>query len=163
VLGFKLIELVMTLAVVGIITATALPSFSEQMRRSRTRSVMADLRADLVYARSESTKRNQGVIACPASSTGTSCSAGTNWANGWIVCTDADNDLACDPSTDLAPNPLRVHTAIPATLTLTGPAAPVRFNGNGETAAASAFTLKGTWDGAAPRSIRVEPSGLVRS
>jgi len=160
--GFKMVELVISLAVVAIIASSALPSFSEQIRRSRTTAISSDLRGDLVYARSEATKRNLGVIACPASATSGGCAAGTDWSMGWIVCTDADNNLSCDPSTDEAPNPMRVRGAIPATHALTGPGAPIRFNGRGETAALQSFTLRGTWTGATPTTVRVEPSGLVR-
>ncbi len=160
--GLNLVEVVVTLAVASILTASAVPTFAEMMRRARTNSVVADLRSDLLFARSEAAKRNQGVIACAASVTAGTCAGGTDWAGGWLVCTDANNDLACDPSSDLAPNPLRVHPAIPGTLTLTAPANPIRFNGTGESAAVSAFTVKGTWTGATARTIRVEPSGLVR-
>ncbi len=79
--GFTLIEMMLTLVVLGILTTLALPSFSNLVARHRTKSAATDLYVALVKARSEAVKRNAAVTLAP--------SAG-GWQAGWQVL-DAGN------------------------------------------------------------------------
>ena len=80
--GFTLVELMITIAVLAIVMAIALPSFNDMTLGSKLRSQANDLVAGAVLARSEAIKRNQTVTLC-ASSDGATCTG--TWANGWIV------------------------------------------------------------------------------
>ncbi|WP_426664593.1 GspH/FimT family pseudopilin [Rhodanobacter aciditrophus] len=83
--GFTLIELMVTLAVLAILTMIAVPSFRDTIRRNRVNSASNALLADLGYARAEAIDRGQTVTMCP-SANGTSCtSSGTAWGSGWMV------------------------------------------------------------------------------
>lgn len=82
-LGFTLIELIVTVAVLAIVLATAIPSFSDITLRSKLRTYAADLVASAHLARSEAINRNDQVRMC-VSSNGTSCGTG-GWGQGWIV------------------------------------------------------------------------------
>lgn len=76
--GFTLTEVMMTLAILGILSAFALPSFRQYMANQRIKSVSFDLVASLSYARSEAVKRNATVDVTPASG---------GWVKGWTVST----------------------------------------------------------------------------
>ncbi len=74
--GFTLIELIIAVAVLAILVATAVPSFREISLNNRSTSTINDLMADLSVARSEAVKnaRRARVVA----------KAG-GWNDGWVV------------------------------------------------------------------------------
>jgi len=82
-IGFTLVELMVTLAVLVILLTIAAPSFQNVTLGSRLSSYANSLVASAHLARSEAIKRNAVVTLC-VSSDGTSCGAG-DWAQGWIV------------------------------------------------------------------------------
>ncbi|MEO9089061.1 MAG: GspH/FimT family pseudopilin [Rhodanobacter sp.] len=85
--GFTLVELMVTIAVVAILLAIALPSFRTAIQRNRVAAASNDLLASISYARTTAIYRHQLVSMCP-SSTGSSCtSAGQAYEPGWIVYT----------------------------------------------------------------------------
>jgi len=100
--GLTLIEVMITLAIAGILIATAAPSMREFIQNNRSATQINELQATLSLARSEAIKRNTGITVC-RSSNGTSCTG--NWQDGWIVFIDSNFDGAVDTNTD----PLRVH------------------------------------------------------
>jgi type IV fimbrial biogenesis protein FimT len=118
----------------------------------------------LNHARSEAIKRNTRVLMCVRNLAGTGCGTGTNWQNGWVVCTDADGNDVCDDSTASNPNPVIVRPALDAALTLAGSAASVRFNANssqGGGSTTATLSLGGTWSGATSRVVSVAGTGYI--
>jgi type IV fimbrial biogenesis protein FimT len=139
---------------------------TEFMRANRLSAMARQLDADLLVARREAIKRNARVLVCPVGTVAGKCGSGTTtWANGWLVCYDADQSGDCDDTTTANPNPIRHHGAIEPTLTLTGPAGVARFNANGTQGAAGAgaltFTTQGTWSGAKTFVESVSATGNV--
>lgn len=84
--GFTLIELMVTLAILAILTMFALPSFRDTIRRNQVSSGSNALLADLNYARAEAINRGQLVTLCP-STDGSNCATSTAWGTGWLVYT----------------------------------------------------------------------------
>ena len=97
--GFTLIELMVTLAIVGIFASIALPSFSQMIENNRISTATNEFVSNLILARSEALKRSRNVTICPSSNQ-TSCGTGTDYSNGWIVFVDCDGDGAVDASID---------------------------------------------------------------
>lgn len=85
--GFSLIELLVAISILGILSAIALPSFSEALLSNKLRSYANNLVASAHLARSEAIKSNSVVTLC-VSSDGASCAAG-GWEQGWIVLSGA--------------------------------------------------------------------------
>jgi type IV fimbrial biogenesis protein FimT len=81
--GFTLIELVITIALLGILLAWAIPNVRTFIKNARIVSVTNELVADIGLARQEAQRRGRTVQIC-ASNDGTTCS-GTDWMNGWII------------------------------------------------------------------------------
>ena len=76
--GFTMIELIVTMSVVAILTAIAIPSFVAISQGERRIAEVNDMVLALNYARSEAVKQN--------SPTGVSVTANGSWAGGWNVC-----------------------------------------------------------------------------
>jgi type IV fimbrial biogenesis protein FimT len=83
--GFTIIELMVTLAVAGMLTAMAVPAFNNFVLNDRDIGQINSLVASLNYARSEAIKLNNGGVQVCTSSDGLNCNGGTAWNSGWIV------------------------------------------------------------------------------
>jgi type IV fimbrial biogenesis protein FimT len=81
---FTLIELTVTIAVGGLLTAMAVPAFNNLVN-DRDIGQINSLVASLNYARNEAIKVNHSGVQMCTSSDGRNCNGGTNWNQGWIV------------------------------------------------------------------------------
>jgi type IV fimbrial biogenesis protein FimT len=83
--AFTLIELMVTLLVLSILLAAAVPSFRDFTRNNRVIAAQNNLITAISLARSEATRRSADVVICASNTGNTACSDATDWANGWIV------------------------------------------------------------------------------
>lgn len=60
--GFSLVEMLITLAVMGILLATATPAFVSMVREDRLATELNLLLTDMYLVRQEAIKRNQDVV-----------------------------------------------------------------------------------------------------
>ncbi len=77
--GFSLIELLVTVAVLGILLSIAVPSFQTTLEKQRLVGAAEQLYEDLQYARTEAIKRNANVFV--------SFTTGSNWCYGIALAT----------------------------------------------------------------------------
>lgn len=78
--GFTLIELIITILIVVILAAVAVPAFTSNTPGSDANALLGSLE----FARTMAVKRGQPIVVCP-STNGTTCASSTSWASGWIV------------------------------------------------------------------------------
>lgn len=81
--GFTIIELLVTIAIAGILVAVAMPSFTSSIKSNRLTAINNDLVSALNLARSEAVKRNQQVVVRRDAA---------GWDDGWQVFVDIDRD-----------------------------------------------------------------------
>ena len=90
--GFTLLELMVLIAIIGIVTAIGVPSYRSMMMTNELVETVNELRLSMKLARSEAVTRSQATIVC-SSTDGSSCSlADGNWASGWIVGIDLNGN-----------------------------------------------------------------------
>ncbi len=80
--GFTLPEMMLAVALIGILVSITMPSLESMLLGGRLRSYANELVASAYLARSEAIKTNSTVRLC-ASASGASCDG--DWAQGWVV------------------------------------------------------------------------------
>lgn len=102
--GFTLLELIITVVILGIMAAIAVPSYSAFITSNRQSAVYNNLVGTISLARLEAVKRSQVVTLCISTDQAT-CAAttATNWGTGWIVFADLNGnglvEITSDPAT----------------------------------------------------------------
>lgn len=91
--GFTLLELMITIAIAGILIGIAIPSFTSIISSNRLTAHANELVTALNLARNEAVKRGVSVTVRKVDdNSSTNKGAGANWEDGWDVFTDADSD-----------------------------------------------------------------------
>ena len=108
-LGFTLIELMVTLAIVVVLMAVATPSFISFQRNAELSAFANTLLSAVNTARSEAMKRGRHTMVIPADA--------TDWQTGWIVFVDVDRSNDYDATKDTL---VMTAGAAPAFLTVGG-------------------------------------------
>lgn len=95
--GFTLIELMVTLALVAILMAVAVPSLTTFQRNAQLTSFSNTMLASMNAARGEAMKRGMYAMVMPFDGTNVS----TNWSSGWIVFVDVNRLQTYDAATSI--------------------------------------------------------------
>ena len=119
--GFTLVELMVIMAVIGILAIIAVPSMTALINNSRAAGQAEELVASLQLARAEAIRRNARVTICAG--TAGACSGSTTWGS-WTIF-GRDNTLAV-PVDDV----IRDATAS-GSVQVSGPAAGIVYKPSG--------------------------------
>jgi type IV fimbrial biogenesis protein FimT len=112
--GVTLIEAMLVVTIIGILLATAIPSFASVLANSRASSAANDLLHAIQLTRSEAMKRGHRVYLAPVDG---------HWRNGWTLFVDRNDNRLFDVATDEL---ILRHDALPASTVITNPANPTR-------------------------------------
>jgi type IV fimbrial biogenesis protein FimT len=100
--GFSLVELLVSMALLIVLTALAAPSIQRTIQSGRISSAVNTFLADIRFARSEAVRRGGNVALCRSNSpeaADPTCGTGNGtgnagWATGWFVFHDLNGDGA---------------------------------------------------------------------
>ena len=138
--GYSVVELMVTLSVAATLATLTVPALGTLVQDQRRTTVVNELMATLMFARTEAAKRGRPVVVCglrDANGNGLldpgerRCS-GHDWSDGWMAAAwnDADGDGTIDDS-ELGEAPLRLYandfepvSVIAGNFTVTPPVAP---------------------------------------
>ena len=161
--GLSLAELVVVLGMVAVTAAVAAPNLHGLVRGQQLRTASSDLHSAVQLTRSQAIARNERVKLTPNDE------EGRDWAQGWTVYVDRDNDRRPGPDDEI----LAIHSPLPRGLqvsySFTSPAAPqyIAYNGAGRSCsdANSAAARLGTlslFHGGEVRRIKINMLGRPR-
>lgn len=161
--GFSAIEVLVVLALVGLLLALAVPNLAPMIARWQLRSATADLRSAIDLARAQAIGRNRVVLLAPLDP------AGTAWEQGWAVFVDSNGNRRRDPGEALfgrhgpAPNGI----VIEARLSSAAPPLVLAYNGAGRSCSPD-NSLAAQWgtltlrQGREMRRIKINMLGRIR-
>lgn len=92
--GFTLIEMMIAVALTGLLLGMAVPALNSFVSNARQTGAINDFVASMHIARNTAITTNARVTVC-ASSGGNGCEV-TTWDQGWVVFTDSNNNLLID-------------------------------------------------------------------
>lgn len=95
--GVTLIEMLVVMAITGVLAAIAAPSFGQFTASLQLTSATNSLISSLHLARSEAIKRNTRVALCKTPD-GIACAPDGGWEQGWIVFHDINNNGLREPA-----------------------------------------------------------------
>ncbi len=126
--GFTLLELMVVVAIAGVLMAIAVPAMGDFIRNGRITAAANDVMAAMHFTRSEAIKRRQPVTLCTsanavlasnAANTNATC-ADSEFLTGWIVFVDLNNSGQRDAGEDILLN----HAPMDARITAASSADP---------------------------------------
>jgi type IV fimbrial biogenesis protein FimT len=167
--GFTLIELMVTVALLAILMAVAVPSLTTFQRNAELTSFSNTMLASINAARGEAMKRGRSARMMPTS-------GGTDWNNGWVIFVDVANTGDYTSAGNIT---IMSREAKPSYLTITGYGTPadsppyILFDASGYSKTnaggfgASSFEIKrndvsGTEQLAQTRRVKIASTGRVR-
>jgi len=156
--GFTLIELIITVFILSVLLAVAMPSFLDTVRSNQISAQANDFVGALSLARSEAVKRGRNITI-----TATSSTSSNEFGGGWSIFVDSDNDGVVDSGEEI----IRVHEALQGSNTLNSVnnISTLAFTATGflSTTNTLTFRLCETRAGKIGREITIKATGRVSS
>jgi len=149
--GFSVIEVMVTIALAGLLATMAVPAFNNFVLNDRDLGQINALVASFTYARSEAIKRNEGGIRICPSVDGMRC-GGAAWAKGWIVV-----DTIGGPPLQYVPAFAGSNTLMPGDTSTTG----VTFSSTGLVSTAIRINVCDPRGASYARDVEITATGRI--
>ena len=145
--GFTILELMMAIAVAGVLAAVALPSYTNMVKNNCMTTSASSLVTSLQLAKSEAVKRRTTITVAPTKNSGDADYSSNEWGEGWTVSDSSETirivELTC---------------GIGST-TVDGDDTSVTYDSSGFTNTTSTFTICDDRTGETGREISVNSLG----
>lgn len=155
--GFTLVEVVVVIALLGIVAAIAAPNFQDLLQSRRQLAARQDLMATLGQARSAAIAQNRLITVC-GSGDGVRCDG--QWGSGWLAFADLNDNQRLDAGEDV----VRSVRQLPSGVNVEAAAGRVVFSNRGQPAPALTFEVRASDAGVlCNRQVQLMPSGSTRA
>lgn len=140
--GFSMMEMLVTLLILGLVAAIGLPGLNEFIEDNRLNAAVGDMQSAMQTGRAEAVGRNSYVTLCKKNDAGDACDTGNDegWQNGWFIFVDADGDAVIDGGDEV----ILDHEPLLASLTFHGTVGVrhfITFRPSGQTSVTSLQTM----------------------
>lgn len=159
--GFSLTEILIVIAIAGILMISAIPAFSHLVARNQQTSILNTLLSHHHLARSEAVKNNQQVLLCKSNS-GVLCTPEAQWHDGWIIFADTDRNKQVNGLEQV----LFIQTALDKNLNLHyrgfGSRNYIRYFPDGQSSSNGTFTLCNQYAESQVKTLIISRTGRAR-
>ena len=153
--GVTVIELMVTVTVLGIILTVGVPSLGQFLRNSELNAVTHQIQEAMVYARAEAVNRQRNIRVCPLNQGNGGCRNGRVWSEGMVVY----EDLNGNGSFDAPAEELKIVDYSNGTTVNWNGALQIQFNSFGRTGNVGTFDISVT---GLRRQMALAGSGRIR-
>lgn len=125
--GYAFVELMVVLAVSGILLAVALPNMRDLLRRHQLNAAVRDLHGAIDHTRAQAIARGSRVLLVPLGADG------SDWRSGWVIFIDTDGDRRPGPAEEVLSSHGPLPDGIKVNFTFTSNRQPyyIAYNGAG--------------------------------
>ena len=141
-LGFTLIELMVSISILAILLAVAIPGFQGMIASARLTTASNDLLSTLAQARSNAIKTGSRVTVC-MSENGTTCTSTGGWEQGWISFVDKTRS-GTSAAVDTGEVVATAFAALPSGVVINGNLPYISFSADGQPKTMAGGFLSGT-------------------
>ena len=156
--GFSLLELMLGIAITGILAGFAVPAFSTLVYDSRRTAALNTFVTAIQLARSEAIKRADEVVLCKTGGA-SRCTSTGEWGTGWLVFVNLDHDSP--PRLDAGEPLINQHARLQAAR-VTANRDAFTFRPFSKASTNGTVTFCDTRGPKAARAVIVSPSGRPR-
>ena len=160
--GFTLIELMVTIAIAGVLLSVGIPSLTSLYEGYRAESEIRKIQQYLMFARNQAVSYGSRVTMCPLTTSG----CGSDWSNGFSIFIDNGTIGSLDTSNGRTDQVIKQIDVINSSDFLSFAANSVSFTSDGLIATGSSSGTfaycPGSQTSPESKGVDVSPSGKVR-
>jgi type IV fimbrial biogenesis protein FimT len=151
-----------TVSILGLLLTVGIPGFRNIVMNNQLVTQANEFAYAVSLARSAAIKRQRNASICVSTTYNASpptCTGGTNWASGWVVWVDQDNDAVLDDG-----EAIRVNEPFGGSTVFTsGAKSSFQYNPMGLVDGPDTLTACDSRSGETGRQINVSPAGRVNT
>jgi type IV fimbrial biogenesis protein FimT len=163
--GFTFVELMITITIIAILMAIAIPSMSAFINNNRVSTSINEFVGTVALVRSEAIKQGRLVTVCRSanatSATPTCDSSALDWASGWLAY--VESSTTTNVGTFEAAEVILARKAALPNILIPANVASITFNSSGQPITTATATFNFSYKNLYPREVCMERTGRLKT